>query len=46
VALPVWLEEGWGIAAIDYDNDGWLDLVAVGKTQVAASAAATEFGRR
>jgi len=25
-----WLGEGWGIAAIDYDNDGWLDLVAVG----------------
>jgi len=22
--------KGWGIAAIDYDNDGWLDLVAVG----------------
>jgi hypothetical protein len=24
-------KKGWGIAAIDYDNDGWLDLVAVGE---------------
>ncbi len=23
---------GWGIAPIDYDNDGWIDLVAVGET--------------
>ena len=23
---------GWGIAAFDYDNDGWVDLVAVGET--------------
>src|SRR5256885_13067448 len=23
---------GWGVAAIDYDNDGWIDLVAVGET--------------
>jgi Tfp pilus assembly protein PilF len=23
---------GYGIAAIDYDNDGWVDLVAVGET--------------
>ncbi len=23
----------WGIAAIDYDNDGWVDLVAVGETK-------------
>lgn len=22
----------WGIAALDYDNDGWIDLVAVGDT--------------
>jgi Flp pilus assembly protein TadD len=26
-----WLR-GWGISAVDYDNDGWLDLVAVGET--------------
>jgi tetratricopeptide (TPR) repeat protein len=24
---------GWGVAAIDYDNDGWVDLVAVGETK-------------
>ncbi len=23
---------GYGVAAIDYDNDGWVDLVAVGET--------------
>ena len=23
----------WGVAAIDYDNDGWVDLVAVGETK-------------
>ena len=28
---PGWMR-GWGIAAIDYDNDGWADLVAVGET--------------
>lgn len=28
---PDWMR-GWGIAAIDYDNDGWMDLVAVGET--------------
>jgi len=24
---------GYGVAAIDYDNDGWVDLVAVGETK-------------
>jgi len=24
------LTNGWGLAAVDYDNDGWIDLVAVG----------------
>jgi Flp pilus assembly protein TadD len=28
---PGWMR-GWGIAAIDYDNDGWTDVVAVGET--------------
>jgi tetratricopeptide (TPR) repeat protein len=23
---------GWGVAPIDYDNDGWIDLVVVGET--------------
>ena len=33
VALPVanWIR-GFGVAAIDYDNDGWVDLAAVGET--------------
>ena len=22
--------DGWGLAAVDYDNDGWVDLAAVG----------------
>jgi tetratricopeptide (TPR) repeat protein len=25
--------DAWGVAAIDYDNDGWVDLVAVGETK-------------
>src|SRR5271170_6798592 len=28
-----WVRGGYGIAAIDYDNDGWVDLVAVGETK-------------
>ena len=28
---PGWMR-AWGIAALDYDNDGWIDLVAVGDT--------------
>ena len=24
----------YGIAAFDYDNDGWVDLVAVGETRI------------
>jgi Flp pilus assembly protein TadD len=33
VALPAteWIH-AWGVAAFDYDNDGWVDLVAVGET--------------
>ena len=33
VAIPStnWIR-AWGIAAFDYDNDGWVDLVAVGET--------------
>ena len=26
------MDARWGIAAVDYDNDGWMDLVAVGET--------------
>ena len=37
VRLPeVSWERGWGLAAIDYDNDGWLDLVAAGETSSGA----------
>jgi len=25
-------KRGWGIAAVDYDNDGWIDLVALGES--------------
>ena len=28
---PGWMR-GWGIAAVDYDNDGFADLIAVGET--------------
>src|SRR5581483_6537215 len=27
---PGWMR-GWGIAAWDYDNDGWTDIIAVGE---------------
>src|SRR5207248_3328705 len=26
-------QRGWGITALDYDNDGWLDLAAVGESK-------------
>ncbi len=29
---PYW-DRGYGVAAFDYDNDGWVDLVAVGETK-------------
>ena len=33
VAIPdLHWNHGWGISAIDIDNDGWLDLAAVGET--------------
>src|SRR5262249_31820422 len=33
VALPdLGWQRGWGISALDYDNDGWLDIVAAGET--------------
>jgi len=31
LAGPGWMR-GWGLATLDYDNDGWTDLVAVGET--------------
>jgi len=32
VALPDFgWQQGWGATSIDYDNDGWLDLVALGE---------------
>jgi tetratricopeptide (TPR) repeat protein len=30
---PVVWARAYGVAAIDYDNDGWVDLVAVGETK-------------
>ncbi len=35
VSLPKtdWIQGGYGIAAFDYDNDGWVDLAAVGETK-------------
>ncbi|HMD42642.1 MAG TPA: FG-GAP-like repeat-containing protein [Candidatus Acidoferrum sp.] len=33
VALPeLGWKQGWGLSWIDFDNDGWLDLVAVGES--------------
>ncbi len=28
-----WIRGAYGVAAFDYDNDGWVDLVAVGETK-------------
>ncbi len=25
-------QRGWGISSIDYDNDGWLDILAAGES--------------
>ena len=33
---PQWVR-GWGITAIDIDNDGWIDLAAVGERDAAGS---------
>ena len=32
IPTPDWAR-AYGVAAIDYDNDGWVDLVAVGETK-------------
>src|SRR6185369_11597377 len=32
VPLPVESKRGWGVAAVDIDNDGWIDLAAVLET--------------
>src|SRR5262249_13593326 len=34
VPLPItnW-RRAWGVTALDYDNDGWIDLAAVGETE-------------
>ena len=33
VPLPITdATKGWGITAIDFDNDGWIDLAAVVET--------------
>jgi hypothetical protein len=33
VALPdLHWARGWGVIALDYDNDGWIDLAALGET--------------
>ena len=43
VALPDFgWKQGWGVASIDYDNDGWLDLVAVEKARTAGRFASFE----
>src|SRR5579862_138153 len=33
IPAPTWIRGGYGLAAFDYDNDGWVDLVAVGETK-------------
>jgi tetratricopeptide (TPR) repeat protein len=33
IPTPNWIRGGYGLAAFDYDNDGWVDLVAVGETK-------------
>ena len=36
---------GWGDAFIDYDNDGWKDLIAVERACVSAGGSSTRGGR-